>query len=164
MSQYWSATHILNVVILLMYRKSILVSLKSVGACLKLDWTCFRNNHSQSQKNVSIGGGRKKLGIGVIIFYIQVYWKEKKHTAGRNFTSKKWTVLTFNIIPEKKIPHPLLVIFNIPYCQWVFLMLCLKSIFLLCFKWEERNWANNLVSIMILNLLDIQICLFSSFF
>lgn len=52
----------------------------------------------------------------VIIFYTQIYWEEKRQAAGRNLrcqlaqnvTSKEWTVLTFNKIPEKKIPHPLL--------------------------------------------------------
>lgn len=68
---------------------------------------------------------KKKLEITMIIFCMQVYWKEKKHAAGRNLrghlvqdlTSKKWTILAFNIIPENKIPHPPLVVFNILHCQ-----------------------------------------------
>ena len=56
---------------------------------------------------------KKKLEIAVIIFCMQIYWKEK-HAPGRNlrcnlvqdFTSKKWTVLTFDTIPEKENSIP----------------------------------------------------------
>lgn len=121
---------------------------------LKWNWTCFRNL-SFSQENVSVGKKKKKLGIAVIIFCMQIYWKEKKHAPGRNlrchlvqdFTSKKWTILTFGTIPEKKIPYPLLITFATLYCPWVFLMLCLKFIFLLHFKWKEAL-GQHLVSVI----------------
>lgn len=81
----------------------------------------------------------------MITFCIQIYWREKKHPARRNlmyhlvqnFTSRKLTVLTFNVISEQKIPHPLLVV-NVLCFQWIFLMLCLKCVFLLCFKWKQK--------------------------
>ena len=95
---------------------------------------------------------RSKLGIAVIIFCItgllerkETYsWKEFKSHPVQDFTSKKWTILTFNIIAEKKIPHSFLVIFNILHCQIIFLMLCLKSVFLFYLKWKHRNRANHL--------------------
>lgn len=74
----------MNVVILLTYRKSIfnfakkLLELASVNLELVLE-TIFL-----IPRRMLLLEKKKKLGRTVIVFCIQVYWKEKKHTAGRN--------------------------------------------------------------------------------
>lgn len=120
MSQYWSATHILSVVMLLTCRSLIL--LKNYWNLsvwiLKWNWTCFRNNLSCPQKRVFLLEKKETwnssdyfLLTGLLERKKTYSWKKFKCHLVQDFTLKEWTLLTFNMI--QKIPLSLLLIFNI---------------------------------------------------